>query len=131
VAEDSTVTTAGSCPWVTVKSDGLPDVVLLIDQVAVLVTSIGFPPAITAFAVKFCVPPLSVAFALVGLMVSPVTLAIETVTVAVPLTVPDAPVMVEVPGEIPVTSPELLMLATVVSELLQKTSLSDLVVPSL
>jgi hypothetical protein len=113
-----------------VKSAVLPELVALIVQVAVLVTSTGLPPETFALAVKFWLE-LIAALAVVGLIVIPVTLGSETVTVAVPLTVPDAPVMVELPGETPVTSPAPLTLATVVSELLQNTLLSVLVVPSL
>jgi len=108
----------------------LPELVALIVQVAVLVIFTGLPPETVALAVKFWLE-LIAALAVVGLIVIPVTLEIETVTVAVPLTVPDAPVMVELPGEMPVTSPAPLMLATVVSELLQNTLLSDWVLPSL
>ena len=63
-------------------------------QVAVDVISTGAPPEIIALAVNEAVPPLLVAFSLVGLTVMPVTFESATVTVAVPLTVPDAPVMV-------------------------------------
>jgi hypothetical protein len=109
----------------------VPPVTLLIDHVAVAVMSTGLPPEIVALAVKFAVPPLNVALAVVGLIVIPVTLDSATVMVEVPLTVPEAPVIVEVPGETPVTRPELLTVATLVSELLQNTSLSVEELPSL
>ena len=61
----------------------------------------------------------------------PVTFESATVMAAVPLTVPDAPVIVDVPVETPVTKPEVLIVATEVSPLLQNTLESDCVLPSL
>src|SRR5258708_606933 len=59
-------------------------------------------------------------------------LAIVTVNVVDPLMAPEAPVIVVVPTPTPVAFPEILIVATVVSELLQKRPLFKLLVlPSL
>jgi hypothetical protein len=78
----------------------------------------GFPDTIVGF---------------VGVTVIAVRFAIVTVIVAVPVWVPDAPVIVEVPGETPVTNPvELFTVATDWVSLLQKIPLVNVLVePSL
>ena len=84
-----------------------------------------------AVAVNCTVLPC-VVLEFVGNSAIEVTFASEIVTVVEPLIVPEAAVMVAVPTETPVTSPVLLMLAMVESEVDQKALLvRSLVEPSL
>src|SRR5579884_2099001 len=80
------------------------------------------PSANFAFAVNCWVfgpaKPLTEIWATVGVIEIDVTAELVTVTVAVPLTVPEVAVMVEVPAATPVTRPFVLMVATVASEAL-------------
>src|SRR3984893_4413977 len=89
-------------------------------------------PEIVAKAWKVVVPPFRRTLRLVGLMVSPVTLVRATVTLAVPVIVPDWAVIVAVPVATPATWPEPLIVATLPSELVQTTpEVRVFVLPSL
>jgi hypothetical protein len=95
------------------------------------VMSCVIPSDVVAMAVNCTVVPCSVLL-LVGLTAMRVMLPSETVSVVVPVTVPEAALSCAVPTEIPVTNPDVLMLATVGVALLQnKLELNVFVVPSL
>jgi hypothetical protein len=100
-------------------------------QVAEVVRS-TVVPLDSPWATKFCDTPIE-AFQVIAapqLVVAPkvpsqtwklVTLLRTTVALVVPVMAPEAAVMVDVPGATPVTSPPVVMVATVVSELDQHT----------
>jgi hypothetical protein len=91
-------------------------------QFTCALTSIGpLEVVVVAKAWKVVVPPFAFRLRVVGLMVSPVTFVRDTVMLAVPLIVPDWAVIVAVPAATPVTLPELLIVATLLSELVQTT----------
>ena len=97
-------------------------VVSLTVQVAVDVTSTGLlSPVTVADAVKVAVPPFVAMLALRGEIVRAVTFPKLTVILEVPLVAWNAAVIVAVPGDAPVTNPELLTLANVASLLLHCT----------
>jgi hypothetical protein len=86
---------------------------------------------VVAVAVNCTVLPC-VVLEFVGIRAIAVMFPSEIVTVVEPLIVPEAAAMVAVPTDTPVTSPVLLMLATVESEVDQKALLvRSLVEPSL
>ena len=89
------------------------------------------PSDVVAMAVNWTVVPWSVLL-LVGVTAMRVMFPSETVSVVVPVTVPEAALSCAVPTESAVTKPVVLTLATVASELLQnKLELRVFVVPSL
>jgi hypothetical protein len=93
--------------------------------------TINVPLAVVAVAVKFSLEPylMVVSVEVTVILVIPLT---ATVMVALPLKVPEEPVIVDVPGPTPVTRPLLLTVATVVVPLLQNTpEVIVLVLPSL
>ena len=84
-------------------------VVSLTVQVAVELTSTGLlSPVTVANAVKVAVPPFEEILALSGEIFRAVTLPRLTVILEVPLVAWNAAVIVAVPGDAPVTNPELL-----------------------
>jgi len=123
VVEDCTH--IGSCPFCTVTR-----VVLFETQVAVAVTSCCGPLESVASTVKQVV-----AVELTGRLTEPgetvraVTLPRVTVALAVALAVPEDAVMVALPTEIPFSSPPLVMVAMVLSELDQHTLVPEQLVP--
>ena len=87
-------------------------------QVTMLVRSCCLPFTVPVAVYCWVVGALTVKVAGITLMeVKPV---IVTVMVVEPVTVPAEAVMVDCPGDTPVTNPELLIVAIVVAELLQK-----------
>jgi hypothetical protein len=99
-------------------------------QVTESVTS-NVPLAVVAVAVKFSLTPnlMLLSVEVTVILVMPLT---ATVMVALPLKVPEEPVILDVPGPTPVTRPLLLTVATVVVPLLQNTpEVIVLVLPSL
>lgn len=109
----------------------VPALALEVAHVTLDVMSWVVPPAKVATALNCWVLP-SVIVELVGVTAIEVIFANAIVIVVEPLTVPDAAVIVAVPGETPVTNPVVLMLAIVESEVDQKALLvKSCVVPSL
>jgi len=99
-------------------------------QVTESVTS-NVPLAVVAVAVKFSLTPnlMLLSGEVTVILVMPLT---ATVMVALPLKVPEEPVILDVPGPTPVTRPLLLTVATVCVPLLQNTpEVIVLVLPSL
>ncbi len=89
------------------------------------------PDCVVPMIVKFCVSvPLAVRPAEIGVMVIEVTTS-AAVAVVVAVTEPEAAVMVVVPAESPVSTPPVVMDATVGSELDQQTVLPVQLVPAL
>jgi len=89
------------------------------------------PLPVVAVAVKFSLAPYTmlVSVEVTVILVMPLS---DTVMVALPLKVPEEPVMVDVPGPTPVTRPLVLTVAAVVVPLLQNTpEVIVLVLPSL
>ena len=89
------------------------------------------PLPVVAVAVKFSLAPYTmlVSVEVTVILVMPLS---DTVMVALPLKVPEEPVILDVPGPTPVTRPLLLTVATVVVPLLQNTpEVMVLVLPSL
>jgi hypothetical protein len=78
------------------------------------------PLAVVAVAVKFSLPPnlMLLSGEVTVILVMPLS---ATVMVALPLKVPEEPVILDVPGPTPVTRPLVLTVATVVVPLLQNT----------
>jgi hypothetical protein len=114
----------GSTPFSTVTF------VLLETQVAVAVTSCSGPLERVASAVKQVVAvELSGRLTEVGETVIAVTLPRVTVALAVALAVPEDAVIVALPTVSPFSSPPLVMVAMLVSELDQQTVVPEQVVP--
>jgi len=121
----------GSTPLYTVTTFGVP-----VCQVTLVVTSTVWPPAV-AMAVKQSLPDALVFSVRLkfeipfGPSVMFVTFANVTVTVVVAVAVPDAAVIVDVPAETPVTSPPVLIVATLGVALDQHTMSPVQLVPPL
>jgi hypothetical protein len=125
VVEDCTH--IGVSPFCTVTR-----VVLFETQVAVAVTSCSGPLERVAITVKQVVAvELSGRLTVPGVTVRAVTSPSVTVALAVALAVPEDAVMVALPTEIPFSSPPVVMVAMVVSELDQHTLVPEQLVPPL
>ena len=124
-----TVIVAGLVWVVMLIVVGVLPVLSVIVQVTVAVTSTWLPPAV-AKTLSVPIPPRAIV-KLGGMMVMAVTFISVTVMLEVPLAAPEDAVIVAVPELAPFTTPPVLMGATVVSLLDQKTWLVRvLVLPS-